>query len=392
MACLLVCGLLSGCWNRRELNTLGIQLGTAIDKKDGQYQVAVQVVDPAEVASKSKGGSKRVPVTMYHATAPTIFEAYRKLTTTSPRKIYASHIRVLVLGESLARDGIAKVLDLLWRDTELRTDFYIMVANGTEAKNVLKILTPLEDIPATKLYKSLDTSSKAWAVTNPFTMDQLIEQLVSEGRNPVLTGIRIIGDQEKGEKQSNVESIDPATQLKFSKLAVFREDRLIGWLNEEESKGYNYIMGNVKSTVGHVSCPDGGYLDLEGIYFDTEVKGNVKNGEPVIEVKMKTLGNIADVECDINVEDVKTIEWLEDEEEKKLTMLMRKSVEVVQKKFKVDAFGFGEAIYRSNPKAWKKLKPDWEERFSRLKVNISVDARIQGTGTVTNSILGDVRE
>ncbi|UVI28875.1 Ger(x)C family spore germination protein [Paenibacillus spongiae] len=389
---LLLCSLLAGCWNRRELNTLGIQLGAAIDMKDGEYRVAVQVVDPAEVASKSKGGSKRVPVTMYTATAPTILEAYRKLTTISPRKIYASHIRVLVLGESLARDGIANVIDLLWRDPELRTDYYIMVANGQEAKNILHILTPLEDIPATKLYKSLDTSSKAWAVTNAFTMDKLIEQLVSEGGNPVLTGIKVIGNQRMGEKQSNVESIEPATQLKFTKLAVFRKDRLIGWLNEEESKGYNYIMGNVKSTVGHITCPKGGYLDLEGVHYETKIEGNVMNGEPFINIKMKTMSNIADVECNIDIEDTHIIRRLEDEEERRLTEIMRKTIVKLQKDYKVDSLGFGQAIYRSNPKAWKKLKRDWDERFTRLKVNISVDARIQGTGSVNNSILSEIKE
>ncbi|WP_372459302.1 Ger(x)C family spore germination C-terminal domain-containing protein [Alkalihalobacillus deserti] len=31
-------------------------------------------------------------------------------------------------------------------------------------------------------------------------------------------------------------------------MAVFRENKLIGWLNEQESKGLNYIKGNVQRT------------------------------------------------------------------------------------------------------------------------------------------------
>lgn len=124
----LAASVVSGCWNRRELDTLGIQLGTAIDKVGNQYRVSVQVVIPSELSAKAGGGG-RSPVAMYEATAPTVFEAFRKLTETSSRKIYSAHIRVLIIGESLAREGIANVLDLLSRNPEARTDFYLMIAH-----------------------------------------------------------------------------------------------------------------------------------------------------------------------------------------------------------------------------------------------------------------------
>ncbi|MFE5321366.1 Ger(x)C family spore germination protein [Paenibacillus sp. NPDC056579] len=383
--------LLSGCWNRRELNTLGIQLGTAIDKRGNEFQVAVQVVEPSAVAAKKESGTY-APVVMYKTTAPTVFEAFRKLTEISPRKIYASHIRVLVLGESLAREGIGKVLDLLSRDSEPRTDFYIMVARDTEAEQILKILTPLEKIPSNKLYASLEASSRAWAPTTTFTLDQLINELVGPGINPVLSGIEVLGDPQQGEKKQNVEQILPAARLRFSNLAVFKRDKLVGWLSEDESKGYNYIMDNVKSTVGHVKCPDGGNVVIETLRTNSKIKVVMEEGQPVIEIVMKNQSSVGEVECKINLEDPETIRMLETKTEDIITERMKKAVSVTQTKFKSDIFGFGQAIYRSEPKTWKRLQADWSEHFTHLKVRYKVDVIIRKLGTVGNSFLNDIKE
>ncbi len=37
-------------------------------------------------------------------------------------------------------------------------------------------------------------------------------------------------------------------KLRFTDIGVFNGDRLVGWLNEEEAKGCNYIRGAVKRT------------------------------------------------------------------------------------------------------------------------------------------------
>lgn len=104
------------------MNDLAITVGLGIDKIGDQYQVSAQVVLPSQIAG-SKGGSPQSPVNLYKATGSTVYEAVRKITTLSPRKIYIAHLRILVLGEDLAKEGISPVLDLLARDTEVRNDF-----------------------------------------------------------------------------------------------------------------------------------------------------------------------------------------------------------------------------------------------------------------------------
>jgi spore germination protein KC len=293
----------------------------------------------------------------------------------------------------LAREGILKAMDYLSRDYELRTDFYILIAKGTTAKNVLSTLTPLEKIPANTLYRSIEASEKVWAATAAaVTLDELITNMVSEGKHPVLSGVQVTGDIETGRTKKNLEVIQPAAKLQNAGLAVFRKDKLIGWLTEEESKGYNYILNHVKSTIGHVPCPQGGIIAFEVTKSKAAIKGSVRNREPQINIKLSAEQNVGEVECQIDLTKVETLSELEKQSQQKLQQIITDSIKVVQNKYKVDIFGFGEVIHRADPKAWKSLKKDWDKHFVDLNVNVQVKVKIKRVGTLTNSFLEKVKE
>lgn len=97
---LLVLQTMTGCWDRMEMNDLGIAIGVAVDKRNSEYVVSHQVVLP-----KGKSvGATGVPVTIYKSQAPTLFEAFQKTSESNSRQTYPSHLRVLVISEVIARD------------------------------------------------------------------------------------------------------------------------------------------------------------------------------------------------------------------------------------------------------------------------------------------------
>lgn len=246
---------LTGCWDRRELNELGITLAIGIDKVEDEYQVTAQVVVPSEISAKTSTG--RSPVTLFQANGETVYEALRKITKNSPRKIYPGHLRTLVLGEDLAEEGIAESLDFLSRDWELRSDFFVVIAKDMTAGEVLNVTTTIENIPANHMFNTLKTSEAFWAATNGFLLDELIANLTIDGKEAVLTGILVTGEK-MGSSKQNVESITPSAQIKYDELAVFKKDKLVGWLTERQSRGYNGIVNEVQKTVTAISCPEKG--------------------------------------------------------------------------------------------------------------------------------------
>ncbi|MDF2946898.1 MAG: Ger(x)C family germination protein [Bacillales bacterium] len=384
--------LLSGCYNRRELNDLAIAVGMAIDYKDGKYSVTVQVVDPNS-ASARKPASGSTPVIIYNTKADSIFEAVRKMTTISPRKIYFSHVRIIVIGEELARKGIGESLEMVTRDPEFRSDFHVVISKEIDAKKVLSVLTPLENYSAQKLFDSLAVSEKAWAPTNAIEFDALISDMLTYGKSPVITGVVAKGDVDDGSEMKNIEKTNPITKLKFSGLGVIKGDKLVGWLDEVESKGYNYIIGEVQSTVGPIECPDKGKVIIEVNNVKSNIKGKFVNGKPKIKVELNYEVNVAEVLCkNLNLTNPKHIEILEKNTEERNIEILKTSVKK-SKKLGADIYGFGVALYRDNPEEWHKIEKKWAESgFKEVEVEYKSECKVRRTGTTSESYLKDIKE
>lgn len=393
MIAITICILfLSGCWSRRELNELAIAGGLGIDKEDDQFVVTFQVVNPSQVAENNGGGNKS-PVAVFQSRGDTLFEAFRRVTVQSPRKIYMAHLRIVVLGEELAKEGIGEVLDFLSRDHEFRTDFYIVVSKDSNAGDILEILTSIENIPVNKLFSSLETSGKVWAPTISTTLDHLFSELNSEGNNAKLTGIIMEGDDQIGERMTNVQQAKPGTVLKYQGIGVFNGDKLVGWLNEDESKGLKYSIGEVDSTVVDVSCSKKGKVGIEVIRTKANLKTKIDNNTPKATIKLQVEGNIGDVQCKtLDLTKNRTITTLEKKAEIEIKDKIEKALDVSKEEYEIDIFGFGEAVHRSNPDYWKKVKGNWNQLFTTMPVDVEVDLQIRQTGTTVSSPLNKAKE
>lgn len=383
--------ILTGCWDKRELNELAITLALGIDKVEGEdeYEVTAQVVVPSAVSMKD--GTGGTAVTLFTENGETVYEALRRMTKVSPRKIYPGHLQMLIIGEELAKEGIGESLDLLARDWELRPDFYVVVAKDVTAREILNVTTDLESIPASKMFAGLKVSEKAWAGTYGVTLDELIVDLISEGKEAVLTGIQLAGNKQIGSTQQNIESISKPAQIKYDNLAVFKEDRLMGWLTEQDSRGYSGITNSVKSTVTSISCPNEGKSTIEVTNFHSKIEGNIVHGKPEVNIHTKAEGNVGEVRCKIDLKNPESIQELEKIYEKEATRIINETIDVLQEEYQSDIFGFGEAIHRSNPEEWNKIKENWDEEFSDLTVNVKVDMKIRLTGTVNSSFLEKIK-
>jgi spore germination protein KC len=209
-------------------------------------------------------------------------------------------------------------------------------------------------------------------------MDQFMSDLISKGKEAVVTGINVTGSQEIGKTKENVEQIEPMAQLQFIGLAMFKKDKLIGWLDEEESKGYNYTQGEIKSTTVVFPCPQGKKdigVELLRTKEDTQLKK--KNGKPQIDVNIRMEGNVVEAQCDIDLSKTEVINNLEKLTEQDIKRSIEAALKAAQKNYQSDIFGFGSVIYRDNPKYWNKVKADWDKEFQDLQVNVKVKADIQ---------------
>ncbi len=383
LICIVSSLVLSGCWNRRELNELAIVLAIGVDKKDDHYIFTAQVVNPSMVAGQ-EGGFTRTPIMAYRAEGETLFEAWRTLTRSAPRKMYFSHVRIVVLGEQLAKEGFMELLDPILRDHEFRTDYYLMVAREEKASNVLALLTSLEEIPAFKIDKMVTAASENLGVATHFTLDKIVNELKGPGKEPVITSLRLVGNPQEGQNLSNLEVSSLNTKIVVDKLAVVKEGKVIGYIADEDSRGYNYSQGTIKSGIEKLACANEEEKNLvvEIIRSKSKIKAKLKNGKPVVTIHIRADGNIVDVECRTKPQEEKEFTLYEKELRAHLKRMVEEVVTLSQEEFQSDIFGIGEAIHRSEPKYWKKHEKQWPDLFPNTEVKVVVESQLHNIGSI----------
>lgn len=383
---LLLCAslvILPGCWSKKELNELAVVMALGVDLQEEGYVVSAQVMNPSEVGSQQLSTSGNSPAVTYSAVGKTIPDALQRMLNVTPRMLYLSHMRVLVFGEKMARHGVSDVLDFISRNHELRTDFYLLVAKGMDAAEILQVVTPFEHIPSSSLYSSILISNKEWAAMGKITLQQFITELDQSRSNPIMSGVELHGDPKTGNKLDNVKKIKPGTMLENAGLAVFAKDRLVGWVGESGSKATNYVLNEVERTSGYIPCPGGGIIGVEITSARSKLEVHLdKDERPLFIVRLKAEANLDAAQCSVDLSKVESIDQINKDLEDKLTSLLEEGIHEVQRKYSADIFGFGEALHRQYPKVWEKYRERWEDSFRRMEVRVYADAEIRRIGSV----------
>jgi len=374
--------LLGGCWNKRELNELAIVTAVGVDKSDELFEISVQIVSPSQVASNKASGIQ-VPVFTYHAKGKSLFDAIRKLTALTPRKPYYAHAQIIIIGEEMAEEGMNSILDLFQRDPEGRSDFNFIISHDSTAQEILSVLTPLEDVPASKMFKSLKVSEAVLGTTESVILDDLIQSLGSIDHSAVLPSIHIHGDADAGDFSSNIEKIDSPAQLKYGGLAIFKNYKLIGYLTEQESRDYNFLNNNIKSTFEIIACPEEGKISTEIINSSTKMTGHFQNDVPSISIKLDIEQNVAEVSCSLDLTKSKTIDALNKETSRQIKERLERTLQTIQQTYQADLLKFSNVLHREDYQAWNRIKKNWQTLYPNLEVQIEVDVHTKGVGTAT---------
>lgn len=377
--CILLMVFITGCWNSRELNEISVVMAMGIDTVDNQYEISLQVVDPSQMSRNRP--MDRSPTIIFSKRADTLFEAIRKFTTESSRKMYMSHMKFVIFDENTAKKGIKEPLDFLFRDHEVRPDFYLAVVRGNSAKDAVTYVTPTEILPAMDMYKALKISEKAWAPTAAVNVKDLLKQFTKDGIEPVLTGIRL-NHLEKGLTIDNVKKSPEHANYLFTGIGVFQDDRLIGWMNESESKAFTYISNSVSSTVTSIDCPySKEKFAVEVISSKVKVRPEIIGDEPHISLVVVTEANIGESACNMNLKDNRIFNDFQEAARENQEQILKKGVSNAQQ-LGSDIFGFGEAFHRKFPREWRKWKGDWSQKFQKLDVDIHIHYRLNRVGKI----------
>lgn len=363
----------TACWDNRELNNIFVIVGIALDATENpddlNITIQIGVEEDAEGNVKENEGAGGSAIIL-ETVNDTILGAIRDFNRDSNHKLMQQHNQIRLFGIKLAENGIAKHIDLYMRDQQSRLEVPMLIVDGN-AGEILKIKLDQESRSSTFLSGFLDDLaqiSKEYQVR----MLDFASKYLQEGVSPLIPIVKIVESDDK--KEINLDG-----------FGIFKEDRLIGRLDNNEAHGYIWAQGDVKRCNMKVS-EDSSRSMLHIAELKTKRKISFgENDEIELDLTVNASNNIAEIEGfkDLNPQElVDHLKILSEKEiEERIMETFKKSQDL-----NADILGISSTIQKYHPKKWDKIKDKWDEIYPNIKININVISKIVGSGQILQTI------
>ncbi|KUK12246.1 MAG: Germination protein, Ger(X)C family [Moorella sp. 60_41] len=397
--------ILDGCWSRREIEELALIMAAALDAEgENQVRLSAFIINPREIGGGQPmgaggGGGTRMPGEIVTAVADNFAEATRRLEEHIPRRVFWAHNRVIILGDGLARRGLQS-LDWFSRDRQMRLDTVVVLTEG-EARRVLDLPPGIELNPGRIITGILNSH-----VILKVELKDLFAMWQARGDNPVVPRVVLLSpDEHSGSKLQGREGrpggggeggegreAPPAqaapAAVRFDGAGVFKDDKLVGYLDHLETLGTMWLRGEVREGVITFNCPahPEGQVAVRFYRSQTKVKPHVEGDKIRFLVKITAEGDLTEHTCDDSLKDPAQVRAMEEALRREVEKRAEAALDKAQKELKADIFGFGEVLHRQEPKFWKQVQDHWNEIFAGVEVKVEPRMEVRRVGMTYASV------
>ncbi|WP_312693740.1 Ger(x)C family spore germination protein [Caproiciproducens sp.] len=366
---LLIAGtlFLSGCWNYREIENLAMVSGFAIDKgtQGHKYHVMFEFLD----LSGEQMGSK-----LLETEGDTVFDAVRNATSKNQKKLMFSECKVVVISKDLASEGIAPLLDFISRDSEPRLTITPIISEEKTAAEILQQKPVTNQLICLEIDQILMQNSSSLSEAPRVKLYQANNMLAEEGTSLILPSIKITKEQ-------------TSTTLELAGTALFKKDRLIGFLNRDQSKFLLFIKDQIHGGLLLTSPdPGNGKIALEILGNQTKITPVIKNNLLSIKIEIKMVCAFGEDQTSKDYFTVDGIKKVEKSAGKTLETGVLDLIKTTQAQHGSDIFGFGNLAYQNDPQWWEQAKAKWDRTFRTLNVSVTADVKISNTAVAKSKI------
>lgn len=363
--------LMSGCWNYREVDELGIVSGVAIDKgKEKKYQITVEVIE-----LKTGGKETEISSKLIGMEGETIFDAVRDMITITGERLYWSHAKVLVICEGIAREGVIPIADWIIRDAETRADIKVLISKNQTAREILKKRSLTEGVASFELEKMIKNQKSVGKAPVSDVWD-FINDVSAKGRSAILPTVNL--DINEGDLTQHIQGI-----------AIFKSDKLIGFLEDNEAKYALFVSDEINGGILPERIEkDETFTDisLEIFKSKTKITPEYEDGQLKMKVEIKSEVSIAEVGGTLDFMTEKGKATLIEDSQKALKKNIENVVKKVQEEYGSDIFGFGSKVNKNLPKIWEDFENDWEDNFKDLDVEVTVQLEVNNSAILAKPL------
>lgn len=380
----------TGCWDSKEINDFAIELAWGIDTAPNKnIMISAQAIIPSKISMGQGGieggGSKGKPFFVVTSVGMNTLDAIQRMQTKLSRQVYRAHRRVLVIGESMARQGIKDVLDTYTRDPNLKLRTDIFIVKGGTAQDFLKQSYPLETIPG---LGALGEYTQMGTLMEMGLLNFLLAA-TSEGACPTVPAIAIGMNpaSQEGENQKYPSKVDEEG-FRIVGTGIFDKDlRLVGFLNVMEGRALRWVTGNLNKLTISANIPqEEGNVSLEVNKVGSKIQPIIQGEKIKILVTLTGQGMIRENNTRLDLTQIKNITLLQNALEQQVEQTVLGMITKVQKEYGTDIVGFSDAIRRKNLSQWKSMKNNWDMEFAEAEVSVKVNLTVRRIGVTGPSL------
>ncbi|MBV4417856.1 Ger(x)C family spore germination protein [Clostridium tyrobutyricum] len=366
--------IITGCQDKNEIDSLGFVSALGVDLDDNNnFMVSLQVIRRG--ISLEQNQNTRALV--YVSSGKTINEAISNISRQLSKKIKFSNEKCIVIGEKLAEHGIQSVIDFSLRVNDVRPVVPILITKGT-AVDIIKTRTKENSISGYDIGDMVRVQRDLGVIGKCTNLD--FEKNKNEGVN-------VCGVISKQDLRDNKSEYD----FTVSGSAVLNKYKLVGYMNEEETRGMNWINGKIKRGSVLIKDDSEGKINLNILSSKSRLTASIEPKGIHINVNIKEKSNINEINQDI-LHDLdfnanpNIMYFLAKKQDEAIYNEAMSAINASKNRLSADIFGFGDLLYKKHPKEWKQIKENWNENFRNLQINVDVSSSIKHTGILSKSI------
>ncbi|UKS26970.1 Ger(x)C family spore germination protein [Paenibacillus sp. HWE-109] len=360
--------VLPGCWDKREIEQLGMIAGIALDQAEDPVSNRIKMTQ--QFVNTTIGTKDEVVKGYYNLIdeGTNLFEIIRKTSTRTDRSPYYTHLKVIILSDKVTSS--TQLLDLMnffQRDHEMRRSVRVYFSKGP-ASGFLEKKTENNEIPAFNIFYRSRNHYKTLEMARQTTLGELSVNLSSD--NSFL-----------------VQEINLTNGYTMQGAAVIsgKKKRLIGWLDKDEVSGINWILGTRHGSQGGVLKVVDKKTKKEIIYevnnTKTKIKPRVEGERISFLVSIESEGRLGEDWTLNDAFEEDYIKKVDKQVAEEVKRLVEHSIAKTKDTYKVDVANFGEQLRIHNYRTWKQVKTNWDETFSEANIDVEVKIHIREFGS-----------
>lgn len=371
---IVICILLTGCWDSIGIEDRGFVVGTTIDLHDNTEELIVtnQFVIPAGLTGPSQQASGEKPYLNLSLTGQSINTINHEITALTSKVPYYQHLNVLIISESVAkrRFFFADTLDSFLRNVNINRGIKVLIAKDM-AKDLLDITTDEQMLPAEHINKLLEQTVKHAGFSKQEPLGDIDESVIV-GNSFILPYIEY--DEE----------------IKLNSGAVFHgeKNQMVGLFNEDEMIGLQFTLGTSKNRVINTN-----YKEYPLAYKIKTIESDIKiNTDDInnlqVTINVKTDGAIQETIGYTDLLDTNRLESIERSISEEIESYIQKAIKKGHQELNTDVFQLHTNLKSYHYNTWKKVRKDWdfgENYFSKASFKIDIHTDITDIGTTNKT-------